>query len=167
MVNHLEREPAEETGITITAIIEVINRSMSSKNSSMHEDTQVVLEENRESSGQNNPKESSNSLTREQSTTETGPTAKNPPKENIDSILSVVIPQESIINDLIISREEFTLIEDPDSLEEIVIYDMVIEYQATIDINKNIDDDITEIKAEPQENNSEDTAKQLISLSQA
>ena len=44
---------------------------------------------------------------------------------------------------------------------------MVIEYQATVNINKNIDDDIIEIKAEPQENNSEDTTKQSTSLSQA
>ena len=72
-------------------------------------------------------------------------------ENNTDSTLSTVNRQESVINDLLIPREEFTFIDDPESLEEIVIYDMVIEYQATINVNKNIDDDIIEIKAEPQE----------------
>ena len=73
------------------------------------------------------------------------------PANNVKSMLDEAMLQDNISNDLIIPREEFTLIDDPDSLEEIVIYDMVVEYQATVTIKKNIDDDIIDIKAEPQE----------------
>ena len=59
--------------------------------------------------------------------------------------------QDSNSNDLIIPRDEFTFISDPDSLEDIVIYDMVGEYQAVVTVKKNKDEDIIEIKPEPQE----------------
>ena len=61
--------------------------------------------------------------------------------------------QDSNSNDLIIPRDEFTFISDPDSLEDVVIYDMVVEYQAVFTIKKTTDDDIVEIKPEPQEQN--------------
>ena len=166
-----EQEPAEETEITISAIIEEINRSISSKNSSMQEDTQVLLKESKESPNQSTGEESQNSLLGEQTdvqqTSEIEPPLGNQPAANIKSISSKAMLQNINSNGLIIPREEFTLIDDPDSLEEIVIYDMVVEYQTKVTINTNIDDDIVEIKAETQENNSEATIKQHSSLSQS
>ena len=51
--------------------------------------------------------------------------------------------QERNSNDYLIPRDEFTFISDPDSLEDVVIYEMVKEYQANRD---DKDDDIVEIK---------------------
>ena len=42
----------------------------------------------------------------------------------------------------LIPSEEFTLIEDQDSLEEIMIYDMVVEYQGIV----QYDEDMSEIR---------------------
>ena len=175
-----EQEPVEETKITITAIIEEINRSMSSKNSSLHEETRAVntMEENKaaETNEQNSEmidqstrEELQHSLLGETSNHQAKPRVETQPSKNIESMMDEAMLQTSSSNDLITPREEFTLIDDPDSLEEIVIYDMIVEHQAPsiVTINKNIDDDVIEIKAEPQENNSEDAIKQSISRSQA
>ena len=40
--------------------------------------------------------------------------------------------QDDNSNELLIPREEFELIDDPNSLEEIVIYIVVVEYQGII-----------------------------------
>ena len=67
--------------------------------------------------------------------------------------MSEAILQESNSDDYLIPREEFTFISDPGSLEDVVIYEMVIEYQANRDYK---DDDIVEIEREPQEQNRRD-----------
>ena len=64
--------------------------------------------------------------------------------------------QDCNSNDLIMPRDEFTFINDSDSLEDIVIYDLVVEYQAVVKIKRTAYDDIVEIKPEPQEHDPRD-----------
>ena len=66
-------------------------------------------------------------------------TATNPQDEVTTSNAAL---QNTNSSELVIPREEFTLIEDHESLEEIVIYDMVVEYQGIV----HYDGDIIEIK---------------------
>ena len=51
-------------------------------------------------------------------------------------------------SEFLIPREEFELIDDPNSLEDIVIYDVVVEYQGVITSTTHMDEDIIEIKME-------------------
>ena len=132
-----EQEPVEETEITITAIIEEINRPISSKNSSLHEETQAVNtmeegeaaetnEQNSEMTDQSTRKESQNSLLGEKPNDQIKSrveTQSDQPSKNFESMMDEAMLQDSSSNDLIMPREEFTLIDDPYSLEEIVIYD--------------------------------------------
>ena len=59
--------------------------------------------------------------------------------------------QESNSNEWLIPREEFELIDDPNSLEEIVIYDVVVEYQGIITSNTRAEEDVIEVKTKPTE----------------
>ena len=156
-----EQEPAEEPEITITAIIEEINRSISWKNSSMHEDIQVDPEENNtestvtvemknreteadklnnESSGPSTSERLQNSLLGEQTsiqrTSRVETSAGHQLGPNIISIMDEAMLQDSNSNDVNIPGEEFSFISDPDSLEDIVIYDMVVEYQAAVTVKR-------------------------------
>ena len=60
--------------------------------------------------------------------------------------------QEQDSNDLIMFREDFTVINEQD----IVIYDMVIEYQAVVTTKEDIEADIVEFKPELQERDPRD-----------
>ena len=109
---------------------------------------------NNESSGPSIRESPQNSLLAEQTsiqrTSRVVTPAGDQPGPNIISIRDEVMLQDSNSNDINIPGEEFSFISDPDSLEDIVIYDMVVKYQAVVTVKKSIDDDITEIKAEPQ-----------------
>ena len=133
-----EQESVEDTEVTITSILEEINRSISSKNSSIQEVTQAAGETIEEQStpdpkglaGENNNQPTS----RIESTPDPkGLAGENniQPTSRIEALLSEAMLQESNSNELIIPRDEFTFISDPDSLEDIVIYEMVVVYQVT------------------------------------
>ena len=53
----------------------------------------------------------------------------------------------------LIPREEFEIMDDPNSLEDIVIYDVVVEYQGIVTSTTHTEEDIIEIKLEPTEKN--------------
>ena len=111
-----EQEHAEETEITITAIIEEINRSISSKNSSMHEVNhsihEVVPGKDKESSKQNTLEESQGKLTREQTegtkTSGTESKSNNQTTTNMSSIISEDTLQENNTNSTVsmVNRQE-------------------------------------------------------------
>ena len=126
----------------------------------MHEDSQIPSEGNKTSSDQSAREVLQHLFHEEQTdgrkTSETEPPSNNQSTAKINSTTSEATFKESNNNDLIIPREEFTLIDDPDSLEDIVIYDIVIEYQATVTIRN---DDIIEIKPEPQERAAKEAAE--------
>ena len=68
----------------------------------------------------------------------------------VKSMMYEAMLQGSNSNDLIIPRDEFTFNSDPDFPEDVVIYGMVVEYQAVFTVKK-ADDELVEIKPEPQE----------------
>ena len=65
-----------------------------------------------------------------------------------EGITIVAILQDRNSNDLLIPKDEFALLNDPDSLGEIIIYDMAVEYQGIITSTIRAEEDVIEIKVE-------------------
>ena len=150
-ISNQEQEPVDDTELTITSILE-INRSISSKNSSIQEVIQTAVE-----------------TVEEQSTPDPNGFAGESNIQltsRIEALLSEAMLQESNSNELIIPRDEFTFMNDPDSLEDIVIYEMVVEYQATnINNKRKEDDDVIKIKEEQKDQTIQSHTSQLETFS--
>ena len=145
----MSQQETSEREVTITEIIEEINKSSSSKsNNSTQEELENKLVINEDTLEQSTRDEFQSSLlgealTNQQQTITTQETTTTAPNlvQNIKS------------SELLIPREEFELIDDPNSLEEIVIYDVVVEYQGIMTSTTHMEEDIVEIKMEPTETN--------------
>ena len=61
----------------------------------------------------------------------------------------------------LIPREEFELIDDPNSIEEITIYDVVVEYQGIMTSKTQMEEEVIEIETEPSINTKEDSSQIL------
>ena len=152
---------AEKNEVTITAIIEELIKSMSSKgNNSTKEEPQGDSKVETFSSNHNNVStqgsegEIENHLvingdTLEQSIRDElqdsllGEAPMNQqPKDitQVDAITTTNTLQYSNSSEWLIPRDKFERMDDPESLEDILIYDVVVEYQ-----------DIIEVKAEPRD----------------
>ena len=143
--------------VTIASILEEINKSSSSKsNNSIREEhtnepglnktqsCEVELEGNLVINEQSTHDESQGSLLGEMSPE---PPSDTPTNQQEEVTTTSAAWQNINSSELLIPREEFTLIEDHESLEEIVIYDMVVEYQSI----KQYDGDTIETKEELKE----------------
>ena len=135
-----QEQETNEHEITITAILEEINKSSSTKsNNSIREDhpnetglkntqgSEVESKSNVAVYEQSTRDESQDSLLGE---INTEPPSDTPTNQQGEVTTMGAALQNINSSKPLIPSEEFTLIEDQDSLEEIVIYDMVVEYQA-------------------------------------
>ena len=154
-----QEQETNEHEVTITAILEEINKSSSSKSKNS------VREEQSNESGLNNMQSSEvefegNLVNNEQSIRDESfpsmlgemspePPSNTPTNQQVEVTTMGAALQNINSSELLIPREEFTLIDDHDSLGKIVIYDIVVKYQAII----QYDADIIEVKAEPNERN--------------
>ena len=142
-----EKDTGEQE-ITITEILEEINKSSSTKsdnsiledqsNKSRNNNTQhyeVESEINLVVDEQSTRDESQDSLLGEIITDPPSDTPTNQ-QEEVTTIGAAV--QNINSSKPLIPMEEFTLIEDQDSLEEIVIYDMVVEYQGVAQYDEDM-----------------------------
>ena len=149
--------------MTLTAILEEINKSSSSKsNKSIQEEqlhepglnetqsSEAELEGNLVINEQSTRDESQGSLLGEMNPEL--PNDASTKQQEVGTTSNAAV-QDIKSSELLIPREEFELIDDPNSLDDIVIYDVVVEYQGIITSTTHMEEDIIEIKMEPTKNN--------------
>ena len=142
----MDQQDTSEHEITINAIIEKINKSSSSKNTSTHEELEDKLVINEDPLEQSTRAEFQSSLL--------GEALSNPQPTNTTQMAATTtlsLAQDSNSNEWSVPREEFELIDDPNSIEEITIYDVVVEYQGIITSTTQMEEEVIEIETKPTE----------------
>ena len=150
-----QEQKDNEQEVTITAILEEINKSASSKsNNSIREEqlnepglnnmrsSEVEFEGNWVINEQSTRDESQGSLLGEISQ---DPTSEAPMKEQVAVTTTNATLQDFDSSEWIMPREEFELIDDPNS-REILIYGVVVAYQGVITSTTQMEEEVMEIK---------------------
>ena len=162
-----------EHEVTITAIQEEINRSSSTKsdNSTLEDQSNEPCNNNTQGS---EVESESNLIVNEQRTrgelqdsllgeTSPEPLSETTTNQQLEVITTADALQEINHGELLIPREEFTYINEHDSLEEIVIYDMVVEYQGIMTSKIQYEDEVTVIEDEEKKQDPRDIVGEFSS----